>query len=79
VFNINNRHITPGKHGFDNSEPDMYATFYAWGSAFKSHKKINGFENVNVYPLIAQILSLNIDENTIDGKLKILQETLKRN
>lgn len=66
-----------GEHGYDNHIPDMGATFYAWGPAFKSGMKITAFENVNVYPLIAQILGLKITE-PIDGNLKVLDNILKK-
>jgi predicted AlkP superfamily pyrophosphatase or phosphodiesterase len=65
-----------GEHGYDNTLPDMGATFYAWGPAFKPGTKIPAFENVNVYPLIAQILGLKIEE-PIDGSLKVLKGTLR--
>ena len=55
---------------------EMRATFYAWGPAFKKHKTIGGFENVNIYPLVAKILRLNYT-NEIDGKLKVLRAVLK--
>lgn len=63
-------------HGFDNSEKEMHASFYAWGPAFKSSMKIPTFENVNVYPLIAHILGLNYNF-TIDGNFNVLQGILK--
>ena len=78
VFNLGNRKPTPGKHGFDNKEIDMRASFMAWGPAFKKGLLINGFENVNVYPLVAKILGLKVDESKIDGKLKVLQPILKK-
>jgi predicted AlkP superfamily pyrophosphatase or phosphodiesterase len=65
-----------GEHGYDNTLPDMGATFYAWGPAFKPGVKIPAFENVNVYPLIAQILGLKV-EQPIDGSLKVLKGTLQ--
>ena len=77
VFNFSTRKTTPGKHGFDNHTVDMRATFMAWGPAFKSGLQINDFENVNVYPLVAKILGLQIDEKQIDGKLEVLKNTLK--
>ena len=77
-FTITSRKNTSiGKHGFDPYIPDMHATFYAWGPAFKQHFKIGGFENVNIFPLIATILGLNYNEDDIDGKLKILKPVLK--
>ena len=56
----------------------MRASFIAWGPAFKKGITIEGFENVNVYPLIAHILGLKYDEQKIDGKLNILKPILKK-
>jgi predicted AlkP superfamily pyrophosphatase or phosphodiesterase len=78
VFNLGNRKPTPGKHGFDNREIDMRASFMAWGPAFKKGLLINGFENVNLYPLVAKILGLKVDEQKIDGRLNVLQPILKK-
>jgi hypothetical protein len=50
----------------------------AWGPAFKRGFKIQGFENVNIYPLIAHILGLKYDENAIDGTFDVLKSTLKQ-
>ena len=77
-FNISKRKDTNlGKHGFDNYLSEMHATFYAWGPAFKQHVKINGFENIHIYPLITEILGLTYDRREIDGKLKVLKPILK--
>ncbi|WP_025146688.1 ectonucleotide pyrophosphatase/phosphodiesterase [Pedobacter jeongneungensis] len=66
-----------GHHGFDPSVvKDMHATFLAWGPAFKKQVKIPSFENVNVYPLVANILGLSYQE-PIDGKLEVLKPILK--
>lgn len=66
-----------GYHGFDPSVvKDMHATFLAWGPAFKKQVKIPSFENVNIYPLVANILSLSYQE-PIDGKLEVLKPILK--
>ena len=78
VFNLSNRKTSKGKHGFDNYLPDMRASFIAWGPAFKKGITIEGFENVNVYPLIAHILGLNYDAKKIDGKLEVLKPVLKK-
>jgi predicted AlkP superfamily pyrophosphatase or phosphodiesterase len=75
-FNFSTRKTTLGKHGFDNHHPDMRATFMAWGPAFKKGLSIDGFENVNVYPIVAKILGLEYDEKTIDGKLNVLNPIL---
>ncbi len=76
VFGMRGRRINPGAHGFDNALPDMGATFYAWGPAFRQ-LPIPAFENVNVYPLIADILGLTVTQ-PIDGSLKALSGTLKK-
>lgn len=76
VFNIKGRRMSPGKHGFDNSLHEMQATFYAWGPAFKQNMKINPFNNIHVYPLVARILGLTITEK-IDGSITELQQILK--
>jgi len=75
-FSFRKRRPIPGKHGFDNAIPEMQATFYAWGPAFKKQVEIPAFENVNVYPLVAHILGLKITEK-IDGEFKVLQPILK--
>ena len=38
--------------------------------------KSDEFANVNVYPLVADILGLKIDQ-PIDGKIKVLKKILK--
>lgn len=76
VFNLTGKPTTVGKHGFDNEMPAMQAVFYAWGPAFKSGIKINAFENVHVYPLIAKILGLTYSHK-IDGNIEVLQDILK--
>jgi predicted AlkP superfamily pyrophosphatase or phosphodiesterase len=66
-----------GHHGFDPSVvKDMHASFYAWGPAFKSNMKIPSFSNVNVFPLITEILGLTYTEK-IDGKKEVLHGILK--
>lgn len=77
VFNISKRKITPGKHGFDPRIPDMHATFYAWGPAFREGVKIGAFENIHVYPLVAHILGLKYRKKAIDGRLNVLKPIIK--
>jgi predicted AlkP superfamily pyrophosphatase or phosphodiesterase len=74
---FSSRRPSPGQHGFDPTKvEDMHATFFAWGPAFKSGMTIPAFENVNVYPLITEILGLEYSEK-INGKKKVLQHVLK--
>jgi predicted AlkP superfamily pyrophosphatase or phosphodiesterase len=77
VFSITGRPTTKGKHGYDPSIPDMRASFQAWGPAFKPGVSIGGFENIHVYPLIAEILQLQYDPKAIDGKRTVLAPILK--
>jgi predicted AlkP superfamily pyrophosphatase or phosphodiesterase len=77
VFGITGKATTPGKHGFDPAIVDMHASFLAWGPAFKKQRKIKAFENVNVYPMIAEILGLKY-KHTTDGKIKILEPILAK-
>ncbi len=78
VFNRGGRPTGPGKHGYDPHHPDMRASFQAWGPAFKKDLRIQGFENIHVYPLIADILGLQYDAARIDGKAEILREVLNK-
>jgi predicted AlkP superfamily pyrophosphatase or phosphodiesterase len=73
VFNLGKNQTSLGKHGFDNYLPEMRASFLAWGPAFKAGKTIDAFENVHVYPLIANILGLTYDPKSIDGNAKVVK------
>jgi hypothetical protein len=77
VFNLSTRKTSKGKHGFDTALPEMRASFQAWGPAIKQGLKLEGFENVNVYPFVAKILGLQFDPKAIDGNSKVLQKALK--
>ncbi|WP_345955536.1 ectonucleotide pyrophosphatase/phosphodiesterase [Mucilaginibacter sp. PAMB04168] len=67
----------PGVHGYDPVlVPDMQATFYAWGPAFKKGLKISSFQNVEVYPMLAQLLGLKITE-PIDGGNALAKKVLR--
>ena len=78
IFLEKGQKTSSGKHGYDPKlVPEMKATFMAWGPAFNQGLVIDEFENVNVYPLVAEILKLKIGQK-IDGKLKILKPILKQ-
>jgi predicted AlkP superfamily pyrophosphatase or phosphodiesterase len=76
VFNLTKRSLPAATHGYDPALQAMHATFYAWGPAFKSNLRIRGFENIHIYPLIANILQLEINE-PVDGDLRVLKPVLK--
>lgn len=77
IFLEKGKSTSVGKHGYNpRITPEMKAVFYAWGDVFKNNLEISKFSNVNVYPLVAEILGLKITE-PIDGKASVLQKTLK--
>lgn len=68
----------PGAHGFDPYQvKDMHAIFEAWGPAFKLHLTIPAFQNVDVFPMVADILGLKITE-PVDGTQKLANEVLAK-
>lgn len=57
-----------GMHGFDRFAPDMGASFMATGPNFKSGQKVEAFENVEIYGMIARILGITPAQT--DGDIK---------
>lgn len=77
IFLEKGKKTSVGKHGYNpETVPEMKATFYAWGPEFKNNMGIGEFANINVYPLVAEILGLTIDQ-PIDGKIKVLKNIIK--
>ena len=56
-----------GEHGYDNAEPLMRALFIAHGPAFRKGVLAPVFDNVDVYPLLAEVLGVRPEHN--DGAL----------
>jgi predicted AlkP superfamily pyrophosphatase or phosphodiesterase len=76
VFHFSSGKPSPGTHGYDPvAVKDMHATFYAWGPAFKKGQKIPSFKNIQVYPLVAELLGLRYGHR-IDGNRKLVKEVL---
>jgi predicted AlkP superfamily pyrophosphatase or phosphodiesterase len=73
-------HPPAGMHGYDATKmPEMKAIFVAAGPDIRAGVALEPFENVNVYPLIAKILGLdiaNLKTGPIDGKLSALEGIL---
>jgi hypothetical protein len=67
---------TVGVHGYDSKYKDMHGIFYANGPAFKNGYSTPSVKNIHVYPIICEILGLEIP-NDIDGKLEQLKGVLK--
>jgi alkaline phosphatase D len=57
-----------GAHGYDNGNTDMHTIFYAMGPAFLKNPDYPSFHNVDIYPLIANILGL--DAVPTDGEME---------
>lgn len=67
-----------GVHGFDPyTTPEMGGIFYAKGPSIKEGLKIDSFENVNIYPIVCEILGIQPPDN-IDGNLSILLPILRK-
>jgi predicted AlkP superfamily pyrophosphatase or phosphodiesterase len=59
--------VSLGAHGFDPASPEMAALFVANGPAFKTGVTLPAFDNVSVYPLLAQLVGIAPEAN--DGAL----------
>lgn len=55
-----------GAHGYDNSNSDMFAIFYAAGPSFKKDYKFKELNNIDVYNLICRILNITPAKNDGD-------------
>lgn len=67
--------VEGGAHGFDNDNMDMHAIFYAFGPSFKENYASQSFNNVDIYPLICNILG--IEPAAIDGQFDHVKGLLK--
>lgn len=77
IFLEKGKSTSVGKHGYNpRITPEMKAVFYAWGDVFKNNLEISEFSNVNVYPLVAEILGLKVYQ-PIDGSPKTAKKVLK--
>lgn len=77
IFLEKGKSTSVGKHGYNpRITPEMKAVFYAWGDVFKNNIEISEFSNVNIYPLVAEILGLKVYQ-TIDGSPKTAKKVLK--
>jgi alkaline phosphatase D len=66
-----------GVHGYDpGTMPSMKAIFYAAGPDIRAGVNVPPFENIHLYPLIAEILGLRI--GPVDGQLPVLHVVLKK-
>ena len=62
-----------GTHGYDPAQfKTMHGVFYAIGPHIQPKGRVDSFENVNVYPFVAQILGLKPPAN-LDGSASVLK------
>lgn len=64
-----------GAHGFDNANEKMDAFFIAYGPAFANGAKLDRFENIHLYEVMAKILNIKPAPN--DGNINLVNEMLK--
>ena len=77
IFLERGKYTSLGKHGYNPYQvPEMKATFLAFGDAFKNNLTIGEFKNINVYPIVAEILDLKITHE-IDGRNDTARKVLK--
>ncbi|QKG71527.1 alkaline phosphatase family protein [Erythrobacter mangrovi] len=67
--------VAGGAHGYDNADPQMLALFIASGPAFSSGVKLPVFDNVDIAPLLREVLGLPQNPN-LDGTLDPVQPAL---
>ncbi|SEG06958.1 alkaline phosphatase family protein [Algoriphagus boritolerans] len=65
-----------GEHGFSPTNKEMWGIFYAQGPRIKAANRIEPFQNIHIYPLLCQLLGLEIPAG-IDGKMEVLTPILK--
>lgn len=64
-----------GDHGWNPSDPNMHGVFLARGPGIKRGTRIPAFENVDIYPFLAELLHVSISEN-IDGQAGRLSQLI---
>ncbi|WP_276167139.1 ectonucleotide pyrophosphatase/phosphodiesterase [Zobellia alginiliquefaciens] len=67
---------TFGVHGYDSKYKEMHGIFYANGPAFKDGYEIPAIKNIYIYPLMCEILGLEI-RKSIDGDINQIKSVLK--
>lgn len=65
-----------GEHGYPTSEKELHGILYANGPAFKNGLVTPSVKNIHVYPVICEILGLDVPDE-VDGKLSEWKEALK--
>jgi predicted AlkP superfamily pyrophosphatase or phosphodiesterase len=66
--------FNPGNHGYDPAQPQMAALFIAEGPAFQHGKRLPAFDNVDIQPLMAQLLHIKAPK--ADGSARTFRTVL---
>lgn len=66
-----------GTHGYYGTR-DMDGLFVAAGTGFNSNQQVERFENIHIYPMLAELLNLELLTD-IDGRADVLRPILKTN
>jgi predicted AlkP superfamily pyrophosphatase or phosphodiesterase len=69
--------VTGGTHGYDNAAPDMAALFIAAGPDIRSAGTLPAFDNVDVEPLLRDLLGMSHDA-TADGTDAPFREVIRK-
>lgn len=64
-----------GGHGYDPEDPSMAALFLAHGPSFQRGATLPPFDNVNVYPLLAEVAGVTPEAS--DGDLAVTRPSLR--
>jgi len=75
-FDSRDNYPSGGVHGFDNMEKEMHAIFVANGPCFKSGYKMEAFQNVHLYELMAHLLK--VEPAQTDGDFNSVSVMLKQ-
>jgi ectonucleotide pyrophosphatase/phosphodiesterase family member 5 len=75
-FKSLSKYASKGNHGYDNNCLDMHGIFYAAGPSFKQNHKTGTVWNIDIFPLLCEIFSINCPQN-IDGNLERIGFILK--
>lgn len=66
-----------GNHGYDNMAPEMNALFIANGPAFRAGTRVQPFVNVDIYPLLRDLIGLPVKAG-VDGTDAPFRDVLVR-
>jgi predicted AlkP superfamily pyrophosphatase or phosphodiesterase len=66
-----------GQHGWDNAFPSMRAFFLAMGPGIREGALVGEVENVDVYPLMAELLGIR-PATDLDGRTGVIHDLIRK-